>query len=92
MTNLEEIKAITDLLMGIGAEAKSAFIWWLVFDKLLPVLTWLTTLITGLYFIKSLVDPTSKLKALRDAMGVGIPGIFMESEYREMLQWIRDRK
>lgn len=92
MTNLEEIKAITDLLMGIGAEAKSAFIWWLIFDKLLPILTWLITLITGLYFINLMVQPGRRLAELRDAMGIGLPGVVLDREYRDMLQWVRNRK
>lgn len=92
MTNLEEIKAITDLLMGIGAEAKSAFIWWLVFDKLLPILTWLITLITSLYFINLMVQPRRRLAELRDAMGIGLPGVVLDREYRDMLQWVRNRK
>ena len=92
MTNLEEIKAITDLLTGIGAEAKSAFIWWLVFDKLLPILTWLITLITSLYFINLMVQPGRRLAELRDAMGIGLPGVVLDREYRDMLQWVRNRK
>lgn len=92
MTNLEEIKAITDLFMGIGAEAKSAFIWWLIFDKLLPALTWLISLITGLYFTNLMVQPRRRLAELRDDMGVGLPGPVLDREYRDMLQWVKNRK
>lgn len=92
MTNLEEIKAIADILMSIGAEAKSAFIWWLVFDKLLPVFAWLISLGAGLVFAFYAIRTTPRLTQLRDAMGVGSPGTLLDSEYLQMLKWIRDHK
>lgn len=39
----EELKLIIDAIRQLGAEGKSAFVWWLVVDKVVPTLGWLLT-------------------------------------------------
>ena len=36
-----QLKMLLDALAGMGAEGKTAFIWWLVADKVVPAVAWL---------------------------------------------------
>ena len=40
----EQLQMILNAMQGLGLEGKEAFIWWLVLDKGLPVVGWLSGL------------------------------------------------
>ncbi len=38
--NMEELKLVTDTIQQLGEHGTTAFIWWIVFDKLVPAVLW----------------------------------------------------
>lgn len=38
--NMDELKLITDTIQQLGDHGTTAFIWWIVFDKLVPAVLW----------------------------------------------------
>lgn len=38
--NMDELKLITDTIQQLGEHGTTAFIWWIVFDKLVPAVLW----------------------------------------------------
>ena len=85
----EQLQMILNTLQGLGADGKSALIWWMVLDKALPVLGWLLTfcglLWLGLKIINA-VSATSHMAKLRDDMGIGGPGPLWDSEARAVVR------
>ena len=88
----EQIKLIMEMLAQMGANGKEAFIWWLVFDKalgpvvsliLVPFSAWVLINLFGRYS-----ENEQRLRAIRDAMGVGTRGIVTEEEAREIMRRI----
>ena len=89
---MEELKVVMAALAQLGAAGKEAFIWWLVFDKLLYVVGWLA----GLWMVGQaawrLSSIGSSTEKLRDAMGVGCSGPVVGSELKAMFDWIEKAK
>ena len=84
--NTDQLKMVMDMLSTMGAAGKDAFVWWLLFDKALPVVGWLATFAGACWVIKYLTDKSSSLKyfePLRDALRTGSAGPMIESEARE---------
>lgn len=86
--NAEELTILMDTLRELGGDGKTAFIWWLVFDKLLPVIGWITAvaiLVFGLarpMFV--LVTAESFMRNLRDRLNIGSPGHLTASEMKDV--------
>lgn len=61
---MEELKLIMQTLAGLGETAKEGFIWWMVIDRLVPVLCWAAfggSLVSLAYYIvKRVVGEFSK--------------------------------
>jgi hypothetical protein len=77
---IEQLKMVIELIQQLGVQGKEAFIWWLVLDKVLPVLGWLLTLVafgyTALKIIGLVSGKEAQLRSIRDALGVGCSGYF----------------
>ena len=93
--NPEELQLIASTITTLGAAGKTAFIWWLVADKLLPALVWLATLATLLKFAHGPITQwvvstkaTTYLKHLRDSWDIGSPGYLSDAELRAIQQRI----
>ena len=89
---MKELELILSTISQLGVAGKEAFIWWLVFDKLIPGLVWLATVLIFSYVIRQIVSICSVGAKLRDAMGVGRKGALIEDEVRDMFKWISDRR
>ena len=75
--NNEQLQIILGALQGLGAAGKDAFIWWLVFDKGLPVVGWLLSLVGIALVIRMVIgtfSASSYLAQVRDELGIGSPG------------------
>lgn len=68
----EELRMLLDTLKQLGVEGKEAFIWWLIFDKALPVFGWLCSLSVSLWFGRGIVRQCVG----RDAVGERVRDIF----------------
>lgn len=93
---MEELKLVIEALTGLGAQAKEAFIWWMVFDKLLPSLV-------GLFAIGSLSlvvhkaisvmsgqsDTDQFLKWARDELRTGVAGPLSDGERHRTISELR---
>lgn len=89
--NPEELRMIADTITSLGVAGKTAFIWWLVVDKALPVIGWLATLGTLLAFARGPINKliintqtSTYIQNLRDSWGIGGVGYLTESELREV--------
>lgn len=91
--NIEQLQLILNTLQGMGVEGKSAFIWWLVFDKALPVVGWLCTFL-GLMWIAARIIAAVRSHAamcdLRDEMNIGSPGYLSDGELATVMQKVRE--
>lgn len=90
--NTEELTLLMDTLRELGGDGKAAFIWWLVFDKLIPAIGWIIAiciLVFGLGrpLISAFVSE-NYLRSLRDRLGIGCPGHISAGELRELQQRI----
>lgn len=89
--DIEQLKLVMDTLAQMGAQGKEAFIWWLIFDKaLVPLVCLLIApmVVWGLIKFLGTTGHEQKLRTIRDAMGIGTYGWFMEHEFREIMQRI----
>jgi len=91
---IEQLKMVIELIQQLGVQGKEAFIWWLVLDKVLPVLAWLLTLVTVGFTVIKVIRMVSgeedRLRSIRDALRVGSSGCFTDYEYREIMRKIDD--
>ena len=90
-----QLKMIVDMVNQLGGHATTGFIWYLVFDKLLPVVEALS--ITGgvLYtFYRIIRQLISGLRCynficnIRDENNIGRPGYLTDSEYKTVVRKI----
>lgn len=58
--NVEQLKLILEHLSGLGAEAKGAFIWWLVMEHVPQMLVFLAFFAFAAWAIKHVFRRTSK--------------------------------
>lgn len=52
---MEELRLILEAIGGMAEHAKVAFIWYLVLDRLVPVMAWLTAVSVGAALVSSIV-------------------------------------
>lgn len=90
--NDAQLQMILTALQSLGAESKTAFIWWLAMDKLVPVFGWLATF-SGMLWIGvkviGAITATSYMARLRDDLGIGNPGPLWVSEAKEVMAQVR---
>lgn len=90
--NADELTILMDTLRELGGDGKAAFIWWLVFDKLLPVVGWVLSLVIIAFAIvrplMGLYNSENYLRSLRDRLRIGSPGHISPAEMRELQQKI----
>lgn len=91
---MEELKQILATLSTMGDLGRDMFIWWLIMDKLVYVISWLVTLAMLMAGMKYLLDngvfwgvDERAFREIRDMLQVGSPGAVTQSELVEM----RDR-
>ena len=88
--NADELKLITDTIQALGQNGQVAFVWWLVMDKLLPVLGWLATLWGILRYLVTPLTLTAKcygdISNFRDVLGIGRPGALSPSEHYQTIK------
>lgn len=88
---MEELKQILITLSTMGELGKDMFIWWLVMDKLVYVISWLITLTLLMVGVKYILDTVTfwesnekTLREIRDMLKVGSAGTVTQSEIIEM--------
>jgi hypothetical protein len=85
---------VIELIQQLGVQGKEAFLWWLALDKVLPVLGWLLTLVafghTAIKIIGMVSGKEGQLRSIRDALGVGCSGQFIDSQYTQVMREIDD--
>lgn len=90
--NTEELTILMDTLRSLGADGKTAFIWWLVFDKLIPAIGWVIAVCVMTFGLgrpaMSVFRCENYLRDLRDRLGIGSPGYMTDSEMRLLKQHI----
>ncbi len=89
---MKELEMILAAITNLGAAGKEAFIWWLVFDKLIAGLLWVIPALAIAYAAIRITAINCLGAQLRDAMGVGAPGGLTRDEEREMFAWIRAKR
>lgn len=91
---MKELEMILQAVAQLGDAGKEAFIWWLVMDKGLGFLAWILTVGAIAYSVLKIIQAVTQeeLRAVRDAMGVGTPGLVSIDELREMHRWIRAQR
>ena len=96
---MKELELILAAVTQLGEAGKEAFIWYLLLDKGLPFLGWISTIISVVYVLAYMTRAESKknnaiirLQALRDKMQIGYCGELTTNEYNEMLSWVEQRK
>jgi hypothetical protein len=85
--NIEELTLVMDTLRQLGGDGKEAFIWWLMFDKVLPIIAWLTALailMVPIRWMLASMHGTSYLCSLRDRLDIGSPGHLNMSELTQV--------
>ncbi len=54
----EQLKLVIDMLAGIGEASKEGFIFWIIADKILPIVAWTSF---GIFFIYAVYKLISKV-------------------------------
>ena len=84
----EQLKMIFGYMESMGETGKEVFIWWLAIDKALPVVGWLLTLVGIMWIADRIImsiNASSKIRTLRDLLGVGCRGRLTETELNDTL-------
>lgn len=92
---MDELKLIMDAITTLGEAGKEAFIWWLVMDKGVLLICWLTFFSLLFYLIKMIASTCkseNRLEQLRRQMCIGGGTGVDSDEYRSMIDWIEARK
>lgn len=75
--DIEQLKLITETLSSLGAEAKTVAIWWMVLDKVLPLIATVTSIwLVGTISVRVIIACSSAdraMRQLRDLLRTG-PG------------------
>ena len=91
--NIEQLQLILNTLQNMGVEGKSAFLWWLAFDKALPVIGWLLTFLGFMWIvgrITATVVANACMRELRDEMRIGSPGFLTDNESRAVMRKVQE--
>lgn len=92
---MEELKLVVEALTGLGAQAKEAFIWWLVFDKLIPPVMFLAFTVTLAWTVLKVIRQASErpseefIKWARDELRTGVPGPLTDVERARTVEALR---
>ena len=95
---IEQLKLILDALAKMGEAGQDAFIWYMILDKALPMVTWLLTFCglvwVAIYGIRSAVAASKRDFFAETARAILLPhlayGEVQESEKSKMITMIRD--
>lgn len=94
---IDEIQVVMDAISTLGEAGKFAFIWWLIADKVLPVIGWLLALGVfaggGLRIVRQVLEDRRRvdsneltLRTLRDLLRIGSSGHVSEYVLGRILQ------
>ena len=86
---MKELEMVLSAISQLGAAGKEAFIWWLVFDKLIVGVLYLVGIFGFWLCLKLFLSRLGGGERVRDAMQVGTPGPLTEREVDEMIEWIK---
>ena len=90
--NTEELTIVMDTLRSLGDDGKTAFIWWLVFDKLIPAIGGIVAVCVITFGLgrpaMSAFRSENYVRDLRDRFRIGTPGYVSDSELRQLKQRI----
>ena len=89
---MKELELIISLIAQLGATGKETFIWWLVFDKLIPGLIALLIIIFVGVIVYYIVRSNFIGCGIRDAMGIGSPGYLSREEEQAIFNWIKTHR
>lgn len=92
---MEELKLIMDAITTLGEAGKEAFIWWMIMDKGVLLICWMTFFSLIFYLIKTIstsCKSESRLEQLRNQMHIGGGKGVNSNEYAHMIKWIEARK
>ena len=88
--DIEQLKLVIETVRSVSGDAQAVAIWWLVLDKLLPIIAWLIVAALAYNIIYIVVhkvilekDCEETLKILRDTLGIGHG--YLSQEERNML-------
>jgi hypothetical protein len=93
--NTEQLQMIVNAIQTLGIEGKSAFIWWLILDKLPAFIVWISFISILGYLLSKLINVLfneSNFGKVRDILNVGTPGTVTPSEVREVFREIQRLK
>lgn len=94
--DIEQLKLVIETVKSVSGDAQSVAIWWLILDKLVPVVAWLLVGL-GIYSavnklinaVKDDSDNERRIKELRDILHPNGSGYVCSSDYEIMLKKIR---
>ena len=91
--DIEQLKLVIETVKSVSGDAQAVAIWWLVLDKLLPVIAWLIVGCGAFKLLSRLILNINSHKDMcdiRDMLGIGISGPLMEVERKQVLAKIRE--
>lgn len=87
--DIEQLKLVIETVKSVSGDAQAVAIWWLVLDKLLPIIAWLIVAALAYKIISVLVHKVllekeceETLKILRDTLGCGYGYLSQEERNR----------
>lgn len=94
--NMDELKLITDTIQQLGEHGTTAFVLWVVFDKLVPAVLWSVGSGAFMYLcwrVVLLCVTTNKaiesVERMRDLLGLGA-GVLIDREIDAVEQRVRE--
>ncbi len=95
--DIEQLKLIIETVKSVSGDAQSVAIWWLILDKLVPVIVWLLVGV-GIYKVCNKIineirnesDNERRMNELRDILCPGCGGYICNRDYQKMLAKIRE--
>jgi hypothetical protein len=93
--NTDQLQMIVNAIQTLGIEGKSAFIWWLILDKLPSFTVWMFFLSILAYLLSKLINTfslESNFAKVRDMLNVGSPGAVTWGDVREVFSEIKRLK
>ena len=92
--DIEQLKLVLETAQGIGVQAQAIAIVWILLDKLLPVVCWMTVFVTLLWkiptFVRLFAGSDAFMIWARDALRIGSPGYLADYERRVVEQKLRE--
>lgn len=96
--NTEQLKLVIEMISGLGAGTKEAFIIWVVAHEILPTVLTFVGLMVLLFIAFKLLGrlllicrSIEFLKRMRDQLDIGSHGCFLESEFVKTTEEIEKR-